>query len=174
LDDGWNATASSRLQTAISNTGATGSPLWDARASANGSASRIPAPTPPTRVARRGLLVALLGAVIIALASGSANEGVHVLGVGVMVTGMLMAVPLLVATTGRLAARLPLPLRLAACDTARHGRRAGAAVAGAALALALPVGRRHAAAAVVSAPTAVSGAGGWCCRGCATGWSCRG
>jgi putative ABC transport system permease protein len=102
-------------------------------------AGRIPAPTPPGRVARRGLLVALTGGVIIAVGTNLGNEGVQVLGVGAMVAGTLAAVPLLVAAVGRTAAALPLPLRLAARDTARHGRRAGAAVAGAALALALPV-----------------------------------
>lgn len=102
-------------------------------------AGRLPAPTPPGRVARRGVLVALAGAAIIAAGSALTNEGVQVLGVGVMVAGTLMAVPLLVTAVGRVATALPLPLRLAARDTARHGRRAGAAVAGAALALALPV-----------------------------------
>jgi putative ABC transport system permease protein len=102
-------------------------------------AGRIPAPTPPGRVARRGLLVALTGGAIIAVGTNLVNEGVQVLGVGTMVAGALAAVPLLVTAVGRTAAALPLPLRLAARDTARHGRRAGAAVAGAALALALPV-----------------------------------
>ena len=102
-------------------------------------AGRLPAPTPPGRIARRGVLAALAGAGIIAVGTSVANEGVQVAGIGVMVAGTLMAVPLLVAAVGRVAARLPLPMRLAARDTARHGRRAGAAVAGAALALALPV-----------------------------------
>jgi len=102
-------------------------------------ASRMPPPTPPGRVARRGALVALAGGAVIAVGTSAANEGIQVLGIGVMVAGTLMAVPLLVAATGRLATRLPLPLRLAARDTARHGRRVGAAVAAAALALALPV-----------------------------------
>jgi putative ABC transport system permease protein len=102
-------------------------------------AGRVPPPTPPGRVARRGALVALVGAGIIAAGTGRGNEGIQVAGIGTMVAGILMAVPLLVAAVGRAATRLPLPLRLAARDTARHGRRAGAAVAGATLALALPV-----------------------------------
>lgn len=102
-------------------------------------AGRLPAPTPPGRIARRGALIALGGAGIVAAGTSSGNEGIQVAGIGVMVAGILLAVPLLVAATGHAAAQLPLPLRLAARDTARHGRRAGAAVAGAALALALPV-----------------------------------
>lgn len=102
-------------------------------------AGRVPPPTPPGRVARRGALVGLVGAAIILAGTARGNEGIQVAGIGTMVAGILMAVPLLVAAVGRAATRLPLPLRLAARDTARHGRRAGAAVAGATLALALPV-----------------------------------
>ena len=102
-------------------------------------AGRLPDPAPPGRVARWGGIVGLAGAGVIAAGAGLGEEGIQVLGVGVMVVGALMAVPLLVAITGRAATSLPLPLRLAARDTARHGRRAGAAVAAAALALALPI-----------------------------------
>jgi putative ABC transport system permease protein len=51
----------------------------------------------------------------------------------------MLAIPLMVAWTGRLAKWLPMSARLAARHTARHGRRTGAALAAATLALALPV-----------------------------------
>lgn len=102
-------------------------------------AGRTPPPTPPRRQARRGAAVALAGAAVIAVGAARDDELVMVLGIGAMLAGALLAIPLLVTGVGRLADRLPVTLRLAARDTARHGRRTGAAVAAAALALALPV-----------------------------------
>src|SRR5437667_3042176 len=63
------------------------------------------------------------------------------LAVGLILTvgGFLVAIPLLVTWVGRLARYLPTVPRLAARDLARNGRRTGAAMAAATIALALPI-----------------------------------
>jgi putative ABC transport system permease protein len=60
-------------------------------------------------------------------------------GPALTILGFLVAIPFLVAMIGRNATRMPLTARLAARDTGRHGRRTGAAVAAATVALILPV-----------------------------------
>jgi putative ABC transport system permease protein len=57
-----------------------------------------------------------------------------------MLTGFLVAIPLVVTWIGRGAGQLPTAPRLAARDLARNGRRTAAALAAATIALALPVG----------------------------------
>jgi putative ABC transport system permease protein len=102
-------------------------------------AGRTPPPRPPGKLARRGLIAVAAGAV--ATAWGAARNASEITTAGTVgiVIGFLVAIPLLVTGVGRLAARLPLSLRIAARDTARHGRRTSGAVAAAVVALAVPV-----------------------------------
>lgn len=102
-------------------------------------ARRSPRPSPPGRRAIAGLLVVLVGAVLVAWGTITRTTAVLTLGAIAMLGGILLTIPLLVTMVGRLATHLPLPLRIAARDTGRHGRRTAAAVAAATLALALPV-----------------------------------
>src|SRR5256885_16929978 len=57
----------------------------------------------------------------------------------VTIAGFLFAIPLLVTFIGRWSAHFPAISRLAARQTARYGRRTGAAVAAATLALMTPI-----------------------------------
>src|SRR5256885_794086 len=57
----------------------------------------------------------------------------------VTIAGFLFAIPLLVTFIGRWSAHFPAISRLAARQTARYGRRTGAAVAAATLALMVPI-----------------------------------
>jgi putative ABC transport system permease protein len=57
-----------------------------------------------------------------------------------MVLGFLFAIPWLILWTGRLAGTLPTLSRIATRDVARHARQAGAALAAATIALAVPIG----------------------------------
>lgn len=102
-------------------------------------ARRSPRPSPPGRRAIAGLLVVVVGAVLVAWGTITHTMALLTLGAVGMLGGILLTIPLLVTMVGRLASRLPLPLRIAARDTGRHGRRTAAAVAAATLALALPV-----------------------------------
>ncbi|HVL89208.1 MAG TPA: FtsX-like permease family protein [Actinomycetota bacterium] len=97
-------------------------------------------PRPASRLVRAGLLMSLPGTVIL-IRGTIVRDGVQ-LGVGfvLVVGGFLLLIPLVVAAVGRLGSRMPALLRIAARDTARHGRRTSAAIAAAALALAMPVG----------------------------------
>ena len=102
-------------------------------------AGRAATPRPPGRLARRGLVVLLIGVALTAW--GNVTDGTPVVTAGLfaMLMGFLLAIPLLAASIGRVAHRLPATARLAARDVARHGRRSGAALAAAAIVLALPI-----------------------------------
>ena len=102
-------------------------------------ARRSPPPAPPGRRAGFGLVVAAVGTALVVWGTITHVMTVLTLGAIGMLGGTLLAIPLLVTMVGRLAHRLPLPLRIAGRDTGRHGRRTAAAVAAATLALALPV-----------------------------------
>ncbi|HEX9713715.1 MAG TPA: FtsX-like permease family protein [Actinomycetota bacterium] len=124
---------------------ATAAAAWPARIAARVStldslAARLPAPKPPGRLARRGLVVAGLGAVLTASGFSQDNDVIPGVGLVLMVSGFLVSVPLLMSVAGRFAPRMPTATRLAVRDTARHGRRTGTAIAAAALALMVPVG----------------------------------
>ncbi|MGW3771879.1 FtsX-like permease family protein [Actinomadura verrucosospora] len=88
---------------------------------------------PPGR-ARRGLPIA--GGVLVVAGVAGSLEGVRVLrefgaalGAVAIIIGLVLAGPWIVETTGRLAPRLPLPLRLAVRDGARNRARTAPAVA---------------------------------------------
>jgi putative ABC transport system permease protein len=102
-------------------------------------ASRSLPPRPPGRLARRGLVAVAAGIAIVAFATAARQEKVLGAGLVVMLTGFLLAIPLLVEWVGKVAGLLPTTARLAARETARYGRRTGPAIAAATLALALPV-----------------------------------
>jgi len=100
---------------------------------------RTPAPRPPGRLARRGLVAVALGSVATVWGTATGHDPVLTSGLVAVLIGFLVTIPLLVAGVGRMATRLPLSLRIAARDTARHGRRTSGAVAAAVVALAVPV-----------------------------------
>jgi len=102
-------------------------------------AGRTPPPRPPGKLARRGLVAVVGCATATAWGTASDTPGAITAGLVGMVVGFLVTIPLLVTGVGRLAARLPPSLRIAARDTARHGRRTSGAVAAAVVALAVPV-----------------------------------
>lgn len=88
---------------------------------------------PPGR-ARRGLPIA--GGVLVVAGLAASLEGVRVLrefgaalGAAAIIIGLVLAAPWIVGATGRLAPRLPLPLRLAVRDGARNRARTAPAVA---------------------------------------------
>jgi putative ABC transport system permease protein len=102
-------------------------------------AARSLPPRPPGRLARRGVVTVAVGTGVVAFATASKQEKVLGAGLIVMLTGFLLAIPLLVEWVGRVARMLPTTARLAARQTARYGRRTGAAIAAATLALTLPI-----------------------------------
>jgi putative ABC transport system permease protein len=124
---------------------ATVAAAWPARvasrlATLDALAARMPPPRPPGPLARRGLLVSLVGLVATGVgARPGADRELLVVGLPLTLGGLLLAVPWLTAIAGRLAPRLPAASRVALRDAARNSRRTGAAVAAAAVALALPV-----------------------------------
>jgi len=100
---------------------------------------RTPPPRPAGKLARMGMLAVVLGAVVTAWATATKSNPGLVVGLFLTIGGVLVAIPLFVVLVGRIGTRLPLPARIAARDTARHGRRTGAAVAAATVALLLPI-----------------------------------
>ncbi len=86
-----------------------------------------------------GLLATLAGLAATAWGASSRSTEMLTAGIFVAVGGLLLAIPLLVGWVGRVAGRLPLGPRIAARETGRSGRRTGAAVAAATVALIAPV-----------------------------------
>lgn len=103
-------------------------------------AGRTPPPTPSGRLARRGLLLVVVGAAVTTASTAAAAALGLAVGLVAMLAGALLAIPLAVSMLARIAGHLPTLWRLAARDSARHGRRTAAALGAAALALAVPVG----------------------------------
>ncbi|WP_141577678.1 FtsX-like permease family protein [Actinomadura sp. WMMA1423] len=88
----------------------------------------------PAAAARRGWPIA--GGVLVLAGVAASLEGIRVLrefgaalGAAAIIIGLVLACPWIVETTGRLAPRLPLPLRLAVRDGARNRARTAPAVA---------------------------------------------
>jgi putative ABC transport system permease protein len=102
-------------------------------------AGRTRPPRRPGRVAAGGLLGVAAGVGLTAWGTIGHAGAVLSAGLVLMVGGFLLAIPMLVTGIGRLARYLPTFPRLAARDLARNGRRTGAAIAAATIALALPV-----------------------------------
>ncbi|HEU4356466.1 MAG TPA: FtsX-like permease family protein, partial [Actinomycetota bacterium] len=102
-------------------------------------AGRLPAPRRPGRIAAAGMVAVGVGTAIMAVSTPAQSMPGFLAGVSVMTLGFLVAIPLLVTWTGRLAGALPTIPRLSTRDIARHGRRTGTALAAAVIALALPV-----------------------------------
>lgn len=100
---------------------------------------RTPPPRRPGRLAAAGLIGVVVGVVVTTGATASSSEVVLTGGLATIVIGFLVAIPLLVTWTGRIAGSLPTLARIATRDVARHGRRAGAALAAASIAIATPV-----------------------------------
>ncbi|HEX2049181.1 MAG TPA: FtsX-like permease family protein [Actinomycetota bacterium] len=100
---------------------------------------RMPPPRRPGRLAASGVVILVAGGGVTAWATITFEDDVLAAGVVAMLIGVLLAVPLLVATIGRFTRFFPATGRLAARDAARHGRKTGAAVAAGVLALAVPV-----------------------------------
>lgn len=103
-------------------------------------AARTPTPRPPGRMAAAGVVVLAIGAAILAWSTRAHSDAGSAIGSTAMIAGLLVGIPLVVTWVGRLAAVLPTVPRIAARDLARHGRRTGAALAAATVALAVPVG----------------------------------
>jgi putative ABC transport system permease protein len=102
-------------------------------------AGRTPAPRPPGSLARRGLVAVVGGAVLVGFATVWGEDKLLMFALVPTLGGFLLAIPLLVTWIGRASTYLPTSLRLAARQTGRYGRRTGAAVAAATLALTFPV-----------------------------------
>jgi putative ABC transport system permease protein len=102
-------------------------------------AGRTPHPRAPGRLARRGGLGVLIGCGFTVIATFSHEWTLLAIALIVTMTGFLFAIPLLVSFVGRWSAHFPAIPRLAARQTARYGRRTGAAVAAATLALTAPI-----------------------------------
>jgi putative ABC transport system permease protein len=102
-------------------------------------AGRMPPPRPPGRVALLGLVFVIGGGAILAAATVGRKAEMIAAGIVGMLVGVLLAIPLLVSSLGRVTNLLPTTGRLAARDAARHGRKTGAAVAAGVIALATPV-----------------------------------
>lgn len=111
-----------------------------ARLSVNQALSRrTPPPRRPGRLAAVGLLGVAVGIPVATWATASSTEVVLTAGLATIVIGVLLAIPLLVTWTGRIAGHLPTLGRVATRDVSRHGRRTGTALAAASVALAIPV-----------------------------------
>jgi len=102
-------------------------------------AGRSPHPRAPGRLARRGALGVLIGCGFTVIATLTREWTLLAIALIVTMTGFLFSIPLLVTFVGRWSAHLPALPRLAARQTARYGRRTGAAVAAATLALTAPI-----------------------------------
>ncbi|MDP9331182.1 MAG: hypothetical protein M3P11_11160 [Actinomycetota bacterium] len=103
-------------------------------------AGRTPPPKAPGRLAAAGLVIAIAGGALVAWATSANSDAWLTLGLITMLSGFLVAIPLVVTWIGRGAGHLPTAPRIAARDLARHGRRTAAALAAATIALALPIG----------------------------------
>ena len=118
---------------------------WPARIAARIStldalATRMPVPRAPGRLARTGVLVAGLGALLTGVVfKPGDNEVIFTLGLVLMIAGFMVSIPWLLTAIARAAKLVPVASRLAIRDTARHGRRTGSAIAAAAIALTTPV-----------------------------------
>jgi putative ABC transport system permease protein len=102
-------------------------------------AGRTPRPRAPGKLAGLGVGASVVGAGLVAWGTVTRSDGVLTAGLFLMLGGVLVAIPLAVTWVGMVARHLPTVPRLAARDIARNGRRTGAAVAAATIALALPV-----------------------------------
>jgi putative ABC transport system permease protein len=102
-------------------------------------AGRMPPPRPPGALARWGVIGVVAGVPITMLGVARSYDWAVFLGPGLTIVGFLVTIPFLVSLIGHSATRMPLTARIASRDAGRHGRRTGAAVAAATLALILPV-----------------------------------
>lgn len=100
---------------------------------------RPPTPQPAQRSAAPAGVLVVFGAVSLALADRSNNLLVVVVGTVATVAGVLLASPLAVRAVGRGVSRLPIAVRLALRDMARHQARSGIALAAVSLTLGIPV-----------------------------------
>ena len=116
-------------------------PAWSAARIDTISAlvGRTPRPRSAGALGVWGVLATLVGLAATAWGASSRSTAILTAGIFVAVGGLLLAIPLLVGWVGRLAGRLPLGPRIAARETGRSGRRTGAAVAAATVALIAPV-----------------------------------
>jgi putative ABC transport system permease protein len=102
-------------------------------------AGRTAPPRKPSRIAVAGVMTVAAGVPLTAWSTISHVTVALAAGLLLTVGGFLVAIPLVVTLIGRLSAHLSTIPRLAARDLARNGRRTGAALAAATIALALPV-----------------------------------
>ena len=107
---------------------------------------RLPKPRSAGRFAWAGVAVFGIGLPLTAVGTRQEDSPILAVGLGALVGGLLLSIPLLVSMLGRFAHLLPGAWRLAARDAARHGRRTAAALAAATLALTAGVGALSAAA----------------------------
>jgi putative ABC transport system permease protein len=122
---------------------ATAAAWWPARAVARMPITRALSGRPPTpqsvhrSAGPAGVLVAV-GVVSLAVADGS-NGFLIMVGTVTTVAGVLLVSPLAVRGVGRAVGRLPIAMRLALRDMARHQARSGIALAAISLTLGIPV-----------------------------------
>jgi putative ABC transport system permease protein len=102
-------------------------------------AGRTSPPRPPARLARLGLMAVIGGSALTAWTVNTDNHLALGASLVVIVGGFLVMIPMLLGWAGRIATRLPLAIRLATRDAARHGRRTSPAIAAATVALMVPV-----------------------------------
>jgi putative ABC transport system permease protein len=136
FDIPWWAVAAAILLAVLTSIAAA---WWPARTAARASVASTLAASPPrqrpaTHVAVAGLLIAALGAVMLANA-GEDHRILVVPGTIATAVGMLLLGPLAISLVTRLAPRLPVSARLAVRDLDRFRSRSAAALAAATLAL---------------------------------------
>ena len=118
---------------------------WPARALANqpvvdALAARRPRSHPVRATTTFGAIASVVGYVLMVVATREHQTLVAVAATVLVVLGMLLLAPAVVAAIGRLVASAPLPMRIAGRDLARFQSRAAAALGAVFLALAVPVG----------------------------------
>jgi putative ABC transport system permease protein len=102
-------------------------------------AGRTPLPKAPGRLAAAGFAIAVAGGALVSWATKAHSKPSLAIGLIGMLSGLLVAIPLVVTWFGRGAGYLPTSPRIAVRDLARNGRRTAAALAAATIALAIPV-----------------------------------
>lgn len=96
-----------------------------------GTMKGVHVPPPPNRLLPLGgiVLAVLGGAAIITGARTTGTETRILLGAVALIVGVLLTVPTILHLLGRVSGRLPLPLRLATRDLARHRSRSAPTIA---------------------------------------------
>ncbi len=102
-------------------------------------ASRRPQARTVRCTAALGLVFAIIGSITFGWAVAHEVTAVAAISIVVAIAGILLLAPAAVSRIGRVSARLPLPLRIAGRDLARHQSRSAVAIAALTIALGIPL-----------------------------------